>query len=444
MSKRNFILLIIILVAVLVIFLGFLFMRKGPAAPGEEGGGINFLSQFNPFAGNSGKPGGTTIPPPENISGYEPPAEQEGLDFVKVSSMPVAGYGTFKKERFKEVPVAPPETPEDAAAKTSSPLKPTPPQTEFVTAVRYVDRATGNIFQTFADKLEERKFSATVIPKVYEALFGNSGNSVIMRYLKADDNTIETFVGSLPQEILGGDSTGENEVRGTFLPSNITDMSVSSDGKSIFYMFNSGETTVGTILDLVSGKKTQAFDSAFNEWLSWWPTSKIITLTTKPSYLAPGYMYKIDLTTKNLLKVLDGVNGLTTLLSPDGKMVLYADSSLALSIYHTDTKTSESLGVRTMPEKCVWGKGSDVIYCSAPKIVIGTNYPDAWYRGEISFDDQIWKIDPGLGTASILLDPSTVEGGENIDGVKLSLDSDEKYLFLVNKKDSFLWEIKLK
>ncbi len=432
--------------AVLATFFGFLFLRQGPVAPGEEGGGTNFLSQFNPFGRGDQKPGGTT-PPPVDISGYEPPPEQTGLGLLKVSSMPIAGYTVFQKERFKEMPVVVPVPPAESATPTKTAVpapKPTPPQTEFVAALRYVDRATGNIYQTFADKISERKFSGTVIPKIYEAFFGNSGNSVIMRYLKGTSTKIETFAGTLPPEILGGDSTGENEVRGTFLPENITDMSISPDGKSAFYLFNSGETTVGTILDFASGKKSQTFDSAFNEWLSFWPGAKTITLTTKPSYVAPGYMYKIDLTTKNLVRVMDGMYGLTTLQSPDGKMVLYADNTLTLGIYHTDTKISESLGVRTLPEKCVWSKNSDIIYCSAPKVVIGTNYPDSWYRGEISFEDQIWKINPLLGSALILLDPVTVDGGEEMDGIKLSLDSEEKYLFLVNKKDSFLWKVELR
>jgi len=68
MSKRNFILLIIILVAILAAFFGFLFLRQGPVLPGEEGGGTNFLSQFNPFGAGGGKPDDTT-PPPVDISG---------------------------------------------------------------------------------------------------------------------------------------------------------------------------------------------------------------------------------------------------------------------------------------------------------------------------------------------------------------------------------------
>ena len=33
---------------------------------------------------------------------------------------------------------------------------------------------------------------------------------------------------------------------------------------------------------------------------------------------------------------------------------------------------------------------------------------------------------------------------EEIDGIKPALDESEDYLFFVNKKDSFLWELELK
>ena len=362
---------------------------------------------------------------------------------MKVSSMPVAGYGVFMKERYKEV-VA--EITESSAltAEGGIPPEAVAPPTEFAPALRYVDRATGNIYQTFADKIEERKFSVTVIPKVYEALFSGSGETVIMRYLKGNGQTIETFVGKLPKEVLGGDSTAENEVRGTFLPVGVKDISLAPDGQSIFYLFETGENTIGTILDFATDKKTQIFDSAFNEWLSFWPNSKMITLTTKPSYLAPGYLYTLNPSTKSFIQALGEIPGLTTLASPDGKMALVANNTLALSIYRLDTKISESLGVRTLPEKCAWGKTSDVIYCAAPRLVTSANYPDTWYQGEVSFEDQIWKINVETGSASIILDPAVASTGEEVDGIKLALDEGENYLFFVNKKDSFLWRVELK
>ena len=79
-----------------------------------------------------------------------------------------------------------------------------------------------------------------------------------------------------------------------------------------------------------------------------------------------------------------------------------------------------------------------------PKSIATTLYPDAWYQGEVSFSDQIWKIDIQNGTAAMIADPITIAAGEEIDGIKLALDQSENYLFFVNKKDSFLWELNLK
>ncbi|TSC77976.1 MAG: Uncharacterized protein G01um101424_110 [Parcubacteria group bacterium Gr01-1014_24] len=430
--------------------------------PGEEGPGTNFISRFNPFGSKTTPP---VVAPPIDVSGYQPDSGEETpkLKLMKVSSMPIAGFAVFIKERLKEVPIAPLLVEEGVGGGDSSTTpprpsgtpprkggekaKPTPPLTEFVPALRYAERATGNIYQTFTDKIEERKFSGTTIPKVYEAYFGNRAESVIMRYLKADDKTIETFVGTLPKEYLGGDTTKNNEIKGSFLPNNIKDISLSPDASKIFYLFSSGvnlgNNIVGTTASLLDNKKVQVFDSPFTEWLSFWPTSKMITLSTKPSSNVPGYMYMLDLDKKNLTKILGDINGLTTLTSPNGKLVLYGDNSLSLYIYHTDNRNSDLLGVKTLPEKCVWGKVSDVIYCAVPKLIDLGAYPDTWYQGEVSFSDQFWKIDIKSGNATLIMDPVTVTA-EEIDGIKLDLDESENYLFFVNKKDSFLWKLDLK
>ncbi len=334
-------------------------------------------------------------------------------------------------------------TKEKMYASVGQNTNPTPPETELVPALRYVDRVTGNIYETFVDKIQEKRFTTTTMPKIYEALLGNRGEIIVARYLKANNYTIETFIGELPKDVLGGDLV-ENEVaNGMFLPDNTREVNLSPDTKSLFYLFNSEEGVVGTILNLTNNKKTQVFDSLFTEWLSWWPNSKQITLTTKPSYLAPGYMYLLDLNNKNFTQVMGEINGLTTLMSPDGKKILYADNNLLLGLYDTNTKTTETLGIKTLPEKCTWNSISTIIYCAVPKSAGGGQYPDVWYQGEVSFSDQIWKVGMETGNATILIDPATV-AGEEIDGIKLALDDSENNLFFVNKKDSFLWSLELK
>src|SRR5258708_163465 len=258
--------------------------------------------------------------------------------------MTIAGYGIFMKERYKEVELS-------ASAKA----KPT----ELVPALRYVERSTGNVYQTFSDKISEEKFSMTIIPQVYEAYFGAKGETVIMRHLKTDDETIETFAGSIPKELLGSQATGTNEIKGSFLPENITDLIVSPDGSKIFYLLNSGENANGIVSNILGDKKVQIFSSPFTEWLSYWPNSNTITLTTKSSSGIPGYMYAIDPNKKDLVKIFGDIGGLTTLTSPNDKLVLYGDSNLSLGIYNTETRNSTPLRVTTRPDKCVWALTSD-------------------------------------------------------------------------------------
>ena len=456
MSKRNLILLIIVLVIAGGGFLGYLYLHRPTTNPDGTITSTNFFSDFNPFAPSTPKttPDQTTTPT-DDLGTTSPSTTTNAsvLQLKKVSSMPVAGFGVFMKETFITVPPVVPQpastdattgTTTPTATTTKAPVIPTPPATEFSPAVRYVARETGNIYETFADAIEERQFSTTVIPKVYEASFGNSGQSVMMRYLKDDARTIETFVGSLPKELLGGDTVGNNQINGSFLPENITDTSVSPDTTQLFYLFNTGDDAVGTTAGALGEKRTQVFNSSFTEWLSQWPNSRMVTLTTKPSANVLGYMYAVDPIKKDFNKVLGGVDGLTTLTSPDGKSVLYSDNNLNLNIYNTDAKASTLVGVKTLPEKCVWGSASDILYCAVPKVITPALYPDSWYQGEVSFSDSIWKIDAKSGNTTLLLNPTTVSGGENIDGTKLALDNGENYLFFVNKKDSYLWELPLK
>ncbi len=441
MTKRNFILLIVVLVLASAITLVYWNFRGDGTQPEDPGEGTNFFSKFNPF-GNSERKANPPVVPPIDVSGYEPDPDNgtETAKLMKVSSMPIAGFTVFSKERFKATTLG---TVLDGAI-AGADAKETKPKTEFMPALRYVDRATGNIYQTFVDKIKEERFSKTIIPKIYDAFFGNHGLSVVMRYLKADGRTIETFVASLPKEYLT-DNKKDNEVKGYLLPNNIKDISVSPDDSKIFYLFNASfnDSAIGTTLNLTTSAKVQVFDSPFTEWLSGWPSANGLILTTKPSNGIPGYAYDLDASKKSLTKVLGDINGLTTLGSLNGKLILYADGNLSLYVHHKDTRNSDLLGVKTLPEKCVWGKVSDVVYCAVPKFIGVGEYPDSWYQGESSFSDQIWKIDIKTSNSTLILDPATITK-EQIDGTKLMLDAGENYLFFVNKKDSFLWKLDLK
>ena len=109
MSKRNFILLIIVLIIALIVIFGFLYSRPETTVPEDESGGTNFISRFNPF-GNSGTPTPPSANSPVDLSDpIQPPVEEIPTEKLqKISSMPTAGFGFFIKERLKEIPIVVP------------------------------------------------------------------------------------------------------------------------------------------------------------------------------------------------------------------------------------------------------------------------------------------------------------------------------------------------
>ncbi len=415
MSRRNFILLIIVLIILLVT--GLYFFSSSSTQTGEPKNENSFLSSLNPFGKSNLKIGQNNNTDIDKIEDNTPTATTEEIrKFNKISSMPIAGYTVFQKEKVTK---------------------------EFHPNIRYVSRENGNIYQTYGDDIKEEKFSNTIIPRVYEAFFGNTGKTVLMRYLKGDGSTIQTYLGNMPTEKVGVTTTSTVDIVGSFLPENISDLSISPDTSKVFYIVNNEDNATGIVLNLKDNKKTQVLSSPFTEWLTAWGGEKIQFLNTKASGVALGYLYKIE-NTKIPQKVLGDIYGLSTLPSKDAKNILLNNNSLALSVYNINTKNTNPISLNTHIDKCVWSKDNINIYCAVPKNVFSATYPDAWYQGEVSFDDQIWKINIGNQNTELVFDPSSLNGGVEIDAIKLSLSQDENYLLFVNKKDSYLWQYQLK
>ncbi len=322
--------------------------------------------------------------------------------------------------------------------------------------VRDIERGIGNIFETDMSSLVENRISNITRLKIYEAIWGNSGKNVVIRYLDdKDGQTIRSFditlLGDKPESIFGDESTStpqKKETKGEFLPENIKEMALSQQNdKQIFYLFNLNNSAIGTVYDFDTGKKKQVFQSPFTEWLPQWPSKNIITLTTKPSEKIPGFMYFLNLKTGGLHRVLSNINGLTTLTSPDAQQILYSTSGegwVSLNIYDVKSHSSEVLPLSTLPEKCVWSNtNKDLIYCAVPNNPQSGSYPDKWYQGRVSFSDDIWSINLKTYATEQVLSPTEVANKE-FDIIKPRISKNDNFLFFINKKDLSLWGVKLK
>ncbi len=436
MSKRNLILLSILL----IIFALVLYVARAPkievVEDTPESG--NFFSNFFSNLPNILKNNGVNIP--INIGGGQDEEEGDVVEskLRKVSDLPVAGFGLIEKEVYSYVAEPEINTEKENEVKHSNL---TIPNTEKQLYIQYIIKQNGNIYQGEPGNSDERKHSEQIMPVIQEAFVGKNGSSIIMRYLTPGTETIETFIRLLPEENIGADIITNSKVDGRFLPQNIRDLSLSKDGNSILYLQKTQEGVTGFITEADGINKKNIFESHFTEWLTQWPNEDLITLNTKPASGIPGYLYSVNTKIKDFKKIVGGINGLTTLTSPNGLYVLIGDDSMNLSILNRDTGEIKDINIQSLPEKCTWDKSSYYVYCGVPQYKPAGKIPDDWYKGKISFNDNIWKIQPQTGEAGMLI--NILKNNENIDTNNLKISPDSNFLYFIDKQKSILWELKL-
>ena len=306
--------------------------------------------------------------------------------------------------------------------------------------MRYVDRGTGYIYDIDLSSGAKVQTSETTIPTVYQAIWSITGQSVVLRYLTSNGMTIKSYSAALGTPNFSTGTT-TNALMGSFLPDDIDSVAYSPAGTKIFYtnMINGREE--GVVANTDGTKGLQIFDSPTSEWSVSWPAAASVTVTTKPSYIAPGYMYLINSTTGNRQKILGGINGLTDLTNPGATEIAYTDSTNNLSIYTVKSGSTLPVGLATLAEKCVWSqKDSSALYCAVPSSIPAGNYPDDWYQGLVSFTDSIYKINALTGTSTLVSNVSA-QYGKDIDTINLVLNKNEDHLIFMNKKDYSLWSL---
>lgn len=317
------------------------------------------------------------------------------------------------------------------------------------TAVRYIERGLGHIFTTPLSTYVESRIVNETRSRLSEALWGNNGKSVAVRYLDENDGIIKTQIlnigASSPSSTQGTSTEALSEflnIEEIFLPDYIPFMAVAEDGSDkLFYLENGDTFSTGSLSTLKNTGVTAIFSSSFTEWLPQFPNQKLVTLTTRPSSKVLGHLFFVDTKTKALTKVLSNINGLTTLTSRDGNSVLYAeikDGAPELAVYDVLKKETRVLASQTLPEKCAWGAKSVVVYCAVPQTLPNAEYPDQWYQGLLSFSDDIWKIDTKTGVAEKILTPSDLRA-PSLDIINLTLSSDDTYLLFMNKVTGTPW-----
>lgn len=399
------VILIIIIIVIIFAFRG----DEDKQLPKEE-------NKF-PQGGDRGTTPGFGLEEDSGVLAGEGPegVTEELVSYRKITEAPVAGFVTFG------------ETADDTLR------------------LRFVEKETGHIYEYNPEKnTAPVRISNTTIPGAQEALWSAEGDGIIYRYLDSPEDTIKTFVAVLKENSLAT-STEETRYKldGVFLADDIDAVTVNqtpSATNPIFYIIQDENGALGYRTDFRGSKITKTFSSQFGEWLPLWTETQIYLLA-KPSGLAGGYLYNLELS-----KILGGKKGFTALPNQTGEKIFFTESQNQIpsaKIWTPKISSSLDLGLRTFSDKCVWSKIEKLIlYCAVPLGFPAGVFPDDWYKGSAHFSDVFTKINTETGGIEIIFNPEQ-GAAEAIDGEHLSLSSDDNFLFFRNRTDESLWQISL-
>lgn len=325
--------------------------------------------------------------------------------------------------------------------------------------VRYVARENGHVFEVDPETGASTELTNTTIPRIYEALWATGGNSVVLRYLTQDPlsrkDVIKTYLARLALPISGGSTTPSlGSLKGSFLPDNLTEVSISPNGTQLFYLLPVADGVSGTIVTLANMAAKEVLRNSFSEWLPQLLNDGTIILTTKPSSEVHGFSYLYNPKDKTLTRLIREKNALTTLGESRGTRVLYSENVLGnttLGLY--DKKGfnldeglighESTIPLATLAEKCVWSKNRTHLYCGAfTSTPRNAAIPDDWYQGTQSFVDTFWLINTNSSEITFLADPQkSIQ--QKFDVKNPFMGTDEAYLYFTNKKDSTLWSLRV-
>ena len=297
--------------------------------------------------------------------------------------------------------------------------------------IRFVDRATGHVFERELPDGATTRVNQTTVPQVYEALLVEDGNGIIRRYLDTTGRIVSVY-----NNIEDEDAPTRN------LPF-ARDMIVSPSGNEIAYV---EETNQGSdiVISKANGDSPRTVTrSALRGWTLQWRANTLL-LTQKASGDIPGSAFTVNIDSGVTTVALQQKAGLTTNLDPNGTTILYSTAANnrepTLFVHDITTNETRALNVLGLADKCIWQPTGAFVYCALPNTFPRVQYPDAWYKGEVHFSDSLWEVSTDFTLVTQLFSPQQ-KNGVSLDIYNLTTDATADTIFFKNNTDQTLWSL---
>lgn len=384
--KKIWILIGIVLLIIILFGGAWWYLLMNGAPEGLSG----ISNPFGIFGGGSSKEFATTTPETEVIA---QPLPAVPASLRKLSTSPVAGAVMISRDG--------------------------------ATYVRFVERGTGHVFEiNLASSITER-ITGTTIPRTARAIWSPQGSRVVLITETTGGDT-RIFAGTIERT-----DEGEGVLNTTELESAARNITFASTGESVYYVTPSSGGSTGYEHNLKTNVRTVRFNSVLRDITVTWEPA-VVAYTTPTAHMR-GYAYA----GAGFTRLFGGVNGLMVMPTANYRIVSYAENNSLIS--RTDTLDGIPFAIPVFPEKCAADPvRSTLLWCGAPSTLTPGAYPDLWYEGAISFNDNIWQVDVTTGNVTLMSVPSEAVG-EAIDITDMQVGDAGDMLLFINKKDGALW-----
>ncbi len=305
------------------------------------------------------------------------------------------------------------------------------------TDVLFVDRATGHIFSRPQRGGETERIAQTTIPQVYDAVFVDDTDSVLLRYLDERERLISVIK-----------PVGSTDIT-TSLPPNTRSVARSPDTQRLAYVQPTSRGANLVIVDADGSNAEVAWESTLRSWHVAWVNDETIVLTQHAAAGVTGTAVHISLADSSATPVISRLSALETRMSPSGDVLLYSTSAEdgaapRLFVQGASGERTE-LPMRTFASLCAWNP-TDAAHaiCAVPTTFPQARYPDDWYKGRVQLATSFWQLmvtDEGVEAIELFSPQSSVN--TTLAAEELFFNATGDVVFFTNRTDQTLWSLLL-
>lgn len=301
--------------------------------------------------------------------------------------------------------------------------------------IKYYLKNNGNIYSVNFDSSDLTRVSAANLAGLLKILWSPDKEKVIGFFQE----------GEKVKKYLHNYSLGQS----TLLNEKINQITFSPDGQKVAVQYFD-EISKASIISLANpdGSDWQnIFQTRLKDLILEWPLIDKLSIKTPASGLVEGLVLTLIPQTGEFKRVLSGLYGLNIKWSSWGNKILYSatdERGKGLKLYLVDHngENKKELGLNTLVEKCVFSQDNRTLFCALPKkLSDNATLPDDYYKGLITTSDSFWKINLETDEKNLISEPE--EMGRTYDATELFLSPKEDYLFFINRKDGFLYSLKI-